>query len=136
MLKREWGGKQREATAPSKTATYVPEFATEDLSLGRIPDLMPEFAVKDLPLGRSLMMTTMMMMIIETMETLFKTSSPVVQWLSHSPLDPRFAGSIPARVDGFFQSVKILSMTSFGREVKPWVPCRRFTARKRISSRN
>ena len=26
----------------------------------------------------------------------------------------------------FFQSVKILSMTSFGREVKPWVPCRRF----------
>ena len=23
----------------------------------------------------------------------------------------------------FFQSVKILSMTSFGREVKPWVPC-------------
>ena len=36
------------------------------------------------------------------------------------PLDSRFAGSIPAGVDGFFQSVKILS--SFGREVKPWVP--------------
>ena len=36
----------------------------------------------------------------------------------------------------FFQSVKILSMSSFGREVKPWVPCRRFTARKRTSSRN
>ena len=51
-------------------------------------------------------------------------------------LDPRFAGSIPAGVDGFFQSVKILSMTSFGREVKPWVPCRRFTVRKRTSSRN
>ena len=30
-------------------------------------------------------------------------------------------GSIPAGVDGFFQSVKILSMTSFRREVKPWV---------------
>ena len=29
-------------------------------------------------------------------------SSPVVQWLSYSPLDPRFAGSIPAGVDGFF----------------------------------
>ena len=29
--------------------------------------------------------------------------------------------------DGFFQSVKILSMTSFGREVKLWVPCCRFT---------
>ena len=36
-----------------------------------------------------------------------------------SPLDPRFAGSIPTEVDGFFQSVKILNMTSFGREVKP-----------------
>ena len=30
----------------------------------------------------------------------------------------------------FFQSVKILSMTSFGREVRPQVPCRRFAARK------
>ena len=36
----------------------------------------------------------------------------------------------------FFQSVKLLSMTFLGREVKPWVPCRRFTARKRTSSRN
>ena len=45
---------------------------------------------------------------------------PVVQWLSYSPLDPRFAGSIPAGVDDFFfQSVKILSMTFIGREVKP-----------------
>ena len=35
----------------------------------------------------------------------------MVQWLSYSPLDPRFAGSIPAGVDEFFQSVKILSMT-------------------------
>ena len=43
-------------------------------------------------------------------------------------------GSNPAGVDGFFQSVKILSMTSFGREVKPLVPCRSFTARKRTSS--
>ena len=40
-------------------------------------------------------------------------------WLSYSPLDPRFAGSNPAGVDGFYQSVKILSMASFGREVKP-----------------
>ena len=45
----------------------------------------------------------------------------MVQWLSYAPLDPRFADSIPAGVDGFFQSVKILSMTSFGREVKPRV---------------
>ena len=63
-------------------------------------------------------------------------SITVISWLSYSPLDPRFAGSNPAWVNGFFQSIKILSMTSFGREVKPWVPCRRFTARKRTSSRN
>ena len=48
------------------------------------------------------------------------SSTPVVQWLSYSTLDPRFTGSIPARVDGLFQSIKILSMTSFGREVSRW----------------
>ena len=63
-------------------------------------------------------------------------STPVVPWLSYSQLEPRFAGSNPARVAGFFQSVKILSMTSFGGEVKPWVPCRRCTACKWTSSRN
>ena len=44
---------------PSKTTTLVPEFAMEDLPLGRIAALVPELAVKDLPLGRTLM--TMMM---------------------------------------------------------------------------
>ena len=71
--------------------------------------------------------------------TILVQSTPVDLWLSYLPLDPRFAGSTsnPARVDGFFfQSVKILSMTSFGREVKPWVPCRRFMVRKRTSSQN
>ena len=34
------------------------------------------------------------------------SSTPVVQWLSYSPLDPRFAGSIPAGVDGFFSELK------------------------------
>ena len=48
-------------------------------------------------------------------------STPVVPRLSYSPLDPRFAGSNPAGVNGFFQSVKILSVTSFRREIKPWV---------------
>ena len=51
-------GKQREATAPiipSKTATWVSEFAMEDLPLGRIAALVPEFAVKDLLLGKTLM---------------------------------------------------------------------------------
>ena len=36
------------------TATLVPEFAVEDLPLGRTAALVPEFAVKDLPLGRKL----------------------------------------------------------------------------------
>ena len=39
---------------PNKTATFVPEFAVEDLSLGRTASLMPEFAVKDLHLVRIL----------------------------------------------------------------------------------
>ena len=64
---------------------------------------------------------------------IYCTSTPVVQWL-YSPLDPRFAGSIPAGVDGFFQSIKILSMTSFRREVKLWVLYRKFMARKRTST--
>ena len=49
-------------------------------------------------------------------------STPVFRRLSYSPLDSRFAGSIPAGVDGFIQSVKILSTIYFGRKVKPWVP--------------
>ena len=59
MLKREWGaecnGKLPHLFIPSKTATLVPEFAVEDLSLGRTAALVAEFAVKDLPLGRTLM---------------------------------------------------------------------------------
>ena len=33
-------------------------------------------------------------------------SSPVVPWLSYSPLDPKFTGSNPAGVDGFFSDRK------------------------------
>ena len=66
MLKREWGeesnGKLPHLFIPSKTVTQVPEFAMEDLTLGRIAALVPEFAVKYLPLGRTLMMMMMMMM--------------------------------------------------------------------------
>ena len=58
MLQREWGlksnGKLLHIFIPSKTATLVPEFAVEDLALGRTAALVPEFAEKDLPLGRSL----------------------------------------------------------------------------------
>ena len=58
MLRREWGaksnGKLSNLFIPSKTATFVPELAVEDLSLSRIATLVPEFTVKDLPLGRTL----------------------------------------------------------------------------------
>ena len=47
------------------------------------------------------------------------------------PLVPKFAGSDPAEAVGFFRAKKILTTPSFGREVKPFVPCRRFTACKR-----
>ena len=67
MLKKDWGaesnGKLPHLFIPSKTAALVPEFAMEDLPVGRIAALVPEFAVKDLPLGRTLMMMMMMMMI-------------------------------------------------------------------------
>ena len=48
------------------------------------------------------------------------------------PLVPNFAGSNPAEAVGFFQGEKILSTPSFGGEVKPLVPCRRFAACKRF----
>ena len=58
ILKRYWGvesiGKLPHLFISSKTATLVPEFAVEDLSLGRSVVLVPEFAVKDLTLGRTL----------------------------------------------------------------------------------
>ena len=46
-----------------------------------------------------------------------------------SPPDPRFAGSNPAKVDGFFQDVKILSTKSSGKDFKLGVPSQRFQAR-------
>ena len=49
----EINGKLPHLFIPSKTATRVPEFAVEDLPLGRTAVLVPEFAVKDLPLGRT-----------------------------------------------------------------------------------
>ena len=42
----------------------------------------------------------------------------------------------PGRGRWIFSEGKIMSMTSFGREVKPWVPCRRFTVRKITPSWN
>ena len=63
MLKREWGaesnGKLPHLFIRSKTATWVPELAMEDLPLCSIAALVPEFAVKALLLGRTLMMIMM-----------------------------------------------------------------------------
>ena len=59
MLKREWGvernGKLPHLFITSKTSTLVPEFAMEDLPLGRIAALVPEFAVKDMIWSKTLM---------------------------------------------------------------------------------
>ena len=60
MVKRVWGeesnGKLQHLFIASKTAILVPEFAMEDLPLGRIAALVSQFAVKDLTMGRTLMM--------------------------------------------------------------------------------
>ena len=57
MLQREWGaqskGKLPQLSTPSKTSTWVPELAVEDLPLSRTATLVPEFVVKDLPLGQN-----------------------------------------------------------------------------------
>ena len=70
MLKRELGAESNEKLPhlfiPSKIATLVPEFAVEDLPLGRTATLVSEFAVKDLPLSKrshDMMMMMMMMMM-------------------------------------------------------------------------
>ena len=58
MLEREWGaeynGKLLHLFMPSETAALVPEFAVEELLLGRTATLVPDFAVKELPLSRKL----------------------------------------------------------------------------------
>jgi hypothetical protein len=56
----------------------------------------------------------------------------VVWWLACWPLVAQFAGSNPAEAVGFFSvHEKILSMLSFGGEVKESVPCLTFAACKR-----
>ena len=51
MLKREWSAGSKEKLpslfTPSQTATLVPEFAVEDLTLGRTAALVSELAMKD-----------------------------------------------------------------------------------------
>ena len=55
----------------------------------------------------------------------------LMYWVMCWPLVPEFAGSTPAEAVGFLRAKKILSTPSFGGEVKPSVPCRRFAACKR-----
>jgi len=50
--------------------------------------------------------------------------------VAYWPLIPKFAGSNPAEAVGIFKGEKILSTSSFGGEVKPLVPCRRFATCK------
>jgi hypothetical protein len=47
----------------------------------------------------------------------------VVLWLSCLPLYPWFSGSNQAGDDRFLMVIKESSMTSFGGEVKPSIPC-------------
>jgi hypothetical protein len=57
-----------------------------------------------------------------------QTSGLVVSMLASGT---QVCGFKPGRSRRIFSGVKILSMPSFGREVKPFVLCRRFAARKR-----
>ena len=53
LCSAESNGKLPHLFIPSTTATLVPEFAVEDLPLGRTAAMVPEFTVNDLPLGRT-----------------------------------------------------------------------------------
>ena len=49
-MRRATGNYRTYSSLVRKTATLVPEFAVEDLPLGRTAALVPGFAVKDMPL--------------------------------------------------------------------------------------
>ena len=55
----------------------------------------------------------------------------LLYFLAWWPLVPKFAGSNTAGAVGFLGRKKFLSTPSFGGELKPSVPCRRFAACKR-----
>ena len=54
-----------------------------------------------------------------------------MSWAASVDFGSQARGFKPDRTRRTFQGEKILSTPSFGREVKPFVPCRKFTARKR-----
>ena len=63
-------------------------------------------------------------------------SAPVVQWLSYLRLDPRFAGSIPAGVDGFFSERKNPEYDFFRKGSKAMVPVKKPQGEIRASEQN
>ena len=88
MLKREWGGESNEKLLhvfiPCKTATLVPEFAVEDLLVGRTVALVPEFCSERPALGQN----TLIMMIMDKivcstyMVSTFLHSCNLSSWLT------------------------------------------------------
>jgi hypothetical protein len=78
-------------------------------------------------------MCTLTLHVSYTMALLTKISLERLRWSRGCVLafSTQVCGFKPGRSHRIFQGEKILSTTSFGREVKPLVPCRRFTARKR-----
>ena len=65
--------------------------------------------------------------------TLLITDRQRLRWSRCSVLafSTQVRGFKPGRSPRIFKGEKILSTPSFGGEVKPWVPCRRFAACKR-----
>ena len=93
-LKREWGaesnGRLPHLFIPSKTATLVPEFAVEDLTLGRTAALVPGFAMEDLPLGRTLWWYICMYVCVYVCKVFFPEKGPF--------LDMHYQGSAYLRL--------------------------------------
>ena len=79
MRKRKWGaesnGKLPHLFIHSKTATFVHEFAVEDLTLSRTAALVPGFGVKNLSLGRTLRFYLSLLSILLSLLTLLSLLS-------------------------------------------------------------
>jgi len=69
---------------------------------------------------------------VDSLRIIPKILSPADHCPSALPLSTQVCGFKPGRSRQDFQGRKILIAPSFGGEVKPSVPCRRFTACKRF----
>ena len=97
--------------------------------LGSIPSLAGEFFSRKELFHSSL--CALVCKFIVTLKVIRKINYLYIRYVgldglgeTCSPREPRFAGSNPAEVDGFFQEHK-----SSGRDFKPGVPSLRFKAR-------